>query len=503
MRSLALRSRRILPFVVAASAGPLLALACANNSSQCFADDLPDSNNEDSNCDGIDGNKASAIFVATTGSDLAAGTMEAPLRTLGAAIAMAQKNTAKTQILIGFGDYQEPSTVALLDGVGIFGGYDPDNQWSRTTTKPTTIHGAPVALTARGFKLSTTLGRITVDAEDGAQPSESSIALVAIDVAAMTLEDTCILQAGKAAGGAPGADADDGAGGTSGQAGGNGNVDDENAPGLGGPPGTNLACPDANGGAGGKGGSNSAYTGGNGNDSPAGVAGGIGGDSGGGCSGHNGGDGATGANDGASGTDGTGGASSGTFDDQTYVYVPADGVPGDPGQDGAGGGGGGGSAGQTGTLCNDGAGNGGGGGGAGGCGGGSGVSGHGGGASIALVAIRSPLTLQHVQLITLGGGSGGSGGTGGAGGTPGVGGPQNSNGTSEIGTSGKGGDGRAGGRGGAGGGGGGGPSFGVWVTGASPTITDVVYTLGPGGVGGGSSGAGGAGQAGASKQLGP
>ena len=69
--------------------------------------------------------------------------------------------------------------------------------------------------------------------------------------------------------------------------------------------------------------------------------------------------------------------------------------------------------------------------------------------------------------------------------------------------SGKGGDGRAGGRGGAGGGGGGGPSLGIWVDGASPTLGQVAFTLGPAGLGGFSSGAQGAGQAGASKNVGP
>ncbi len=479
-----------------------IALACANSTAECFGDDLPDSNDIDSNCDGIDGNAANAIFVATTGSDLDPGTMDKPLRTVSAALKMAKSQTSKTQILVGFGDYQESSTLTLIDGVGMFGGYDPTNKWSRTTSKPSTIMGAPTAMVARGFKLATSLGRMTVNAADGAQPSDSSFALVAIDVAQMSIDDTCILQAGKGSKGASGADGTEGGGGGGGTIGGNGAVDNQSAPGLGGPAGENKACPDANGGIGGKGGSDPSFSGGKGGDSAGGITGGPGGTNA-SCSGTNGTPGDTGLNDGASGSDGKGGDTSGAFDPQTYAYIAADGVDGVDGQDGPGGGGGGGSSGQTGTLCVDGAGNGGGGGGAGGCGGTKGGGGKGGGASIALVAIRSPINLGKVQLITLGGGAGGSGGTGGNGGTPGSGGPANSQGSSEIGTGAKGGDGRAGGRGGAGGGGGGGPSYGMWVLGATPTIGEAAYTLGPGGIGGASSGAGGAGAAGASKQIGP
>ncbi len=493
---------RLLPFGFGLVSLSVIALACANNSAQCFADDLPDSNNEDSNCDGIDGNVANAIFVATTGSDLGDGTMDKPLRSITAALALAQKQTSKTQILVGTGAYQETKTLDLIDGVGIYGGYDGANKWSRTTSAPSTIAGAPLAMMARGFKNATGLGRITINAGDGAQPSDSSFALVAVDVAQMTIDDNCVLQSGKGAAGAKGDDGVQGGIGGAGTVGGNGAVDDQNSPGLGGPPGENSACPDANGAIGGKGGSDPSFSGGKGGDSAGGVTGGAGGSNA-SCSGTNGTKGNTGANDGADGTDGTGGAAVGTFDPQTFLYTAADGVAGVDGTDGAGGGGGGGSSGQTGTLCVDGSGNGGGGGGAGGCGGGKGVSGKGGGASIALVSFRSPINICKTQLITLGGGSGGSGGTGGIGGTPGTGGPVNSNGTSEIGTSGAGGDGRSGGRGGAGGGGGGGPSFGIYVNGATPSIGDVSYNLGPGGIGGGSSGAGGQGQAGASKNIGP
>src|SRR5689334_3082185 len=49
--------------------------------------DLPDDNFADTNCDGVDGDAARAIFVATSGADTNPGTMEMPMATINAAIA--------------------------------------------------------------------------------------------------------------------------------------------------------------------------------------------------------------------------------------------------------------------------------------------------------------------------------------------------------------------------------------------------------------------------------
>src|SRR5262249_27342010 len=152
----------------------------------------------------------------------------------------AKTQSLTTQIIMGYGDYQEPSTVTLVDGVGIFGGYDPANKWTRTTTQSTTIRGASPVLSGRGLKLAMTFGRITVKAPDGAQPGESSVALLCVDVAKLTLDDTCTLQAGKGSAGAPGGDGAQGTGGQAGQKGGDGNVDNQSSPGLGGLPGENT-----------------------------------------------------------------------------------------------------------------------------------------------------------------------------------------------------------------------------------------------------------------------
>ena len=477
--------------------------ACANSGDgggTCLADDVPDEANTDANCDGIDGVAAAAVFVSPSGNDLGAGTMDDPLRTLSFALVFATKNN-KAQILMASGVYAESKTVSLVDGVGVFGGYEPKTKWSRGTNA-TIVNGAEVAMLARGMRLPTRLGRISVTAADATAPGASSIGLLAVDDDAFFVEDKSTIAAGKGAAGDPGKDGATGGDGGTGTKGNPGAVDNKAAPGTGGAPGVNVSCADAQGGVGGKGGADPNYTGGQGSPSNLAVKGGAGGSNP-SCTGVDGIKGDVGLNDGDPGTDGKGGAAVGKFDAQTLAYVPAAGADGGDGMSGPGGGGGGGSSGQNGLLCVNGAGNGGGGGGAGGCGGGKGIGGGGGGASIAIVAIRCPIELTSIELSTFGGGAGGSGGTGGDGGVPGFGAPGGDTGISEIGRGGAGGDGRKGGRAGAGGGGGGGPSMGLWAEGAGPKQTKVTFKLGPAGNGGTSSGAGSAGVKGAEKEIGP
>src|SRR5689334_15392316 len=53
------------------------------------ADDTPDDLYQDTNCDGIDGDAGRAIFVSPDGSDGDPGTMNQPMRTITAALAIA------------------------------------------------------------------------------------------------------------------------------------------------------------------------------------------------------------------------------------------------------------------------------------------------------------------------------------------------------------------------------------------------------------------------------
>lgn len=450
------------------------------------APDEPDPANFDANCDGIDGDAARAIFVAPDGNDSAAGTREAPLRSLRAAL-MRASTSGKTQVIVAAGTYSDTMTLRLVDGVGIYGGYDRARMWSRGTGM-TTFTGASVAIEALGLRSATTIARITIRSADATEPGSASIALRAVDSGMLRIVDDATLAAGRGANGSDGSPGSAGADGSPGGRGGNGSADNQDNGGAGGAPGTNAMCPEADGGSGGYGGTNSTgFHGGDGQASRGGISGGAGASQG-GCSGNNGGAGTSASTEGTRGMAGTPGAAQGRFDAMTYAYVPANGGDGSTGGPGLGGGGGGGSSGQTGTFCVDGAGNGGGGGGAGGCGGTGGRGGMGGGASVGLLAIRSPLTLERVLITTAGGGNGGAGGTGGPGGAGGTGGMGGDAATGEIGRGGRGGDGSRGGEGGAGGGGGGGPSVGIWSEGMAPRAMNVMYRLGDPGRGGTSAG---------------
>ena len=107
--------------------------------------DAPDLAFEDTNCDGIDGEAARAVFVSLGGSNAGTGSKENPLLTINAAVAKA-KAEAKDVYIAG-GTYAE--SVNLADGVGLFGGYTPITG-ARSATEVTTIAGVRQAALADG-----------------------------------------------------------------------------------------------------------------------------------------------------------------------------------------------------------------------------------------------------------------------------------------------------------------------------------------------------------------
>jgi hypothetical protein len=490
-----------------ASVGALgvLAVACAvgqGGGTDCTTDDLPDPEGKDSNCDGIDGIEADALFVSPDGNDSNPGTKQQPLKTIRTAL-MAAPQKKKTQILVAGGRYAESDTLNMPDKVGMYGGYDPKS-WARTGVETRIEVAKPLAMDARGLTSAVTLARLTLVAADNPAPGGESIGLRVVGVPSFLLSDGVTVIAGRGGAGGPGVAGAAGGGGNPGKVGGGGNVDNQSSPGNGGAPGDNPTCPEAAGGSGGGGGRDPNFAGVKGSDSQLAIQGGPGGSTS-SCTPVGGQDGKSASSDGEPGMSGVGGSGAGKLDSMTYAILPQSGTDGIDGKTGAGGGGGGGSSGQTSISCIDGAGNGGGGGGAGGCGGRAGKAGAGGGASIAVLAITSPITCDGATLVTGGGGAGGASGAGGTGGSGSIGGDGGSVGINEIGRGGKGGDGRRGGDGGAGGGGGGGASVGVWSEGGStPKLLHVSYRLGEGGLGGVC--AGGmtcAGQNGIKKESGP
>lgn len=96
---------------------------------------------EDSNCDGIDGDAERAYFVAKNGNDANPGTREAPFQTIGHALAILDAMSSEIdQVYISRGNYRE--NLELVDGISMYGGFDADQQWARHATYEVRIEGA-------------------------------------------------------------------------------------------------------------------------------------------------------------------------------------------------------------------------------------------------------------------------------------------------------------------------------------------------------------------------
>jgi hypothetical protein len=455
------------------------------------ANDTPDDAFVDSNCDGIDGVIADAIFVDTgTGNDANSGSMVAPLATIGAAIATQDNGRP---ILVSTGTYNE--SLNLKNGASIYGGYAAADNWSRSNANGATIAGGVTAVTALSISSTTLLTHLNISA--ASNTSGDSIGLYANASSGLVLRNLSITAQ-------DGADGTDGTGGT---AGGDGSAGTEGTQGCdgcsgngwGGPGG--AGCLSGNGGGiGGRGGYGSG-NGSNGDDGNSDDTGGPHGSGGSGDGSHSclfgcSPGGAPGGHadqdedlNGSDGTDGVGGDGIGTVIGDKWT--PSDGTDGTSGGAGDGGGGGGGGGGSD--CCIDDRGGGGGGGGGGGCGGTRGTAGTGGYSSFGVFLHDSSITMVNVDVTSGNGGNGGEGKAGGSGGTGGARGAYGA--AADDGDRGgygaKGGD---GGTGGHGGGGGGGLSYCIFRSGSSsPTLTNISYShenAGTGGAGGGTTNGG-------------
>ncbi|MEK6644498.1 MAG: Ig-like domain-containing protein [Planctomycetota bacterium] len=416
---------------------------CCNLAAPPAQTDVPDDAFTDSNGDGIDGMRCGPIFVALTGSDTNPGTIELPMRNVGAAIAAAKTFTPPRAVYVSAGNYDE--TVVFQDGVSVYGGYDATAGWTRNNINVSRIRGARQTSFADNFTVLTELDRLTISAQTAAATREVSAAMVARGNAVGTLKlNRCTLQGGPTLAGFPGTNGAPGSTGNAGNNGGPGTCNGPAAPGAGGTGGAGAA-PGGNGGTGGP-------SGGNGSNGAPGFGGTPGGFAGG--AGDPGGDGTTGAG-GASGTNGADGAGG------TQFY--GSGVSGGAGSSGNGGGGGGGGGGQDCVFCGEGPGNGGGGGGAGGPVGSLGTGGTSGGSSYGLLLQAGQLTSVAGSFQGASAGNGGVGGVGGNGGSGGAGGIGGTTCPSEVGVGGNGGAGGSGGRGGHGGGGAGGNAIAILI----------------------------------------
>ena len=119
-----------------------------NDGCECFyvgAVDLPDG--IDQNCDGVDGEVDNSVFVAKNGLDANPGTIDAPMLTLGAAIAKA-KSSALRDVYVATGVYAE--NVLLAPGVNVYGGYSADFTFRDVVLYETVIFGKTPSGDAKG-----------------------------------------------------------------------------------------------------------------------------------------------------------------------------------------------------------------------------------------------------------------------------------------------------------------------------------------------------------------
>ncbi|MBU0554137.1 DUF1565 domain-containing protein, partial [Myxococcota bacterium] len=139
------------------------------------AEDLPDLEQIDANCDGIDGDLARAVFVSANGDDDWAGTRSEPVRTIGRGLSLAQSE-GKDQVLIAQGTYAE--MIVLRAGIGVYGGYDHTQAWRRDPVNDVTrVEGRNFAIWGLGVAAETRVQGMTLVGAESASAGGSSYAV--------------------------------------------------------------------------------------------------------------------------------------------------------------------------------------------------------------------------------------------------------------------------------------------------------------------------------------
>ena len=143
--------------------------------------DVPDDNFLDTNCDGIDGDPANAVFVAPPpfGNPANPGTRALPISSLVGAITVAQ-GTGR-DVYVSDGNYT--GTLDLVNGVSMYGGYSASTNWSRSNSARSTIQGqGGTGVRAFGISSPTVFDRFEVLSGDAQPPSGSGPGLNAIGI---------------------------------------------------------------------------------------------------------------------------------------------------------------------------------------------------------------------------------------------------------------------------------------------------------------------------------
>ena len=178
--------------------------------------DLPDADpgpHSDSNCDGIDGELAQAVFVSKAGADTNPGTLASPKRTIQVGLNQAAE-TGTAFVYVATGLYEED--LELRRGVRVYGGYSGDFVTRAIHLYETVIigmgssetHPATVSLDAAALEQPTGLDGFTILGHDAVDPGGSSYAILVMNPCeSVIIRNTRILAGAGASGvhGAPGA----------------------------------------------------------------------------------------------------------------------------------------------------------------------------------------------------------------------------------------------------------------------------------------------------------
>ncbi len=219
----------------------------------------PGANYVDSDCDGVDGDVASAIFVRE-GEVAGDGSLAAPFGTIGEAVAALDVTspaaTAATPILVAGGVFEEP--VVVVNGMVMHGGYSEDFAARDIVLYPTLIvadedqlaTGTNGTVTATGIDQPTELVGFTIVGWDATSQGTSTYALYVHDSTSALVVANCVIVGGRAGAGVAGGNGTPGDGGGDGGNGANSREcatndcrDGENQ--AGGAAGTNGTCASA------------------------------------------------------------------------------------------------------------------------------------------------------------------------------------------------------------------------------------------------------------------
>ena len=159
----------------------------------------------DADCDGVPDETNDFVYVATTGSDTNPGTLERPMRSVGAALRRGEAEDK--DVLVARGVYD--GRVDLVSGVSAYGGYRPDFRDRDLTLYPVVLvnereePGAPV-VRCEDVREETRFEGFEIQGSDATRPGTGSTAVYLDGCTDAVVFASDVVLAGRAADGASG-----------------------------------------------------------------------------------------------------------------------------------------------------------------------------------------------------------------------------------------------------------------------------------------------------------